>query len=88
MHSYGWHHIDATIRMKYDFIWHFSGMYIYREGALKIIHGSYYIDCILSFLFFLSWIIGGNFNEILKLAEKLGRLPRDLKMMPNFQYVL
>lgn len=60
---------------------------VYASGGCFENHTWQLLHRLHSF-FFLPWIIGGDFNEILKLSEGLGRLPRDLKMMPNFQSVL
>lgn len=86
MHSYSLHHLDAIIQIKYDFMWHFSGIYRHLEVALKI-HIWELLRRLL-FFFSLQWIIRSDFNEILKPSEKLGRLPKNLKMMSNFQFVL
>lgn len=70
------HYINVTVKMD-DGLWRrFTGVYGHLEAVMEL-HMWELIRRLHS-LSLLPWVIVGDFNEILKLNEKLGGLRRNI----------
>ena len=63
-------HIDAVINPGIDDTWHFTGFYRAPEVAIR--EDSWSVLRHLASQYNLPWVCIGDFNEIVKVEEKLG----------------
>ncbi|KAL2906317.1 putative deoxyribonuclease-2 [Bienertia sinuspersici] len=64
------HHMDATVQDEYGFSWRVTGVYGWPEHQMK--HNTWSLLRRLNSCMDLSWVILGDFNEILAEGEKRG----------------
>ncbi|KAL5855882.1 hypothetical protein ACOSQ4_005684 [Xanthoceras sorbifolium] len=79
-------HIDSVVKGDDGVLWRFTGFY--GESRQDLRHFSWSLLQRLMGLSGLPWIIGGDFNEILRSEEKLGGLVRSHRAMDSFREVI
>ncbi|KAL5798041.1 hypothetical protein ACOSQ2_002861 [Xanthoceras sorbifolium] len=84
--SYSNWHIDVMVTLDSGSCWRFSGMYGNPEAAQRV--HSWELLRRLKGMSSLPWLIGGDFNEILRLDEKEGGAARPPFLINNFHEVL
>lgn len=76
MNSYSMHYINVTVKMDEGLWWCFTGVYGHPAAVMEL--QMWELIRRLHSLSLLPWVIVGDFNEILKLNEKLGGLRRNI----------
>lgn len=85
--SFSQNHIDAVVQLPVDNPqWRFTGFYRVADQAER--WRSWALLRQLASSNTLPWVIGGDFNEILSSAEKMGGIPRAVRLMEDFQVAL
>ncbi|TXG69190.1 hypothetical protein EZV62_004125 [Acer yangbiense] len=84
--SYSRFHIDTVVTLRNDKVWRLTGFYGHPNLTQRI-HGWNLLRR-LAGMSPLPWFVGGDFNEIVGLSEKVGGNTRHECFMGNFQEAL
>ena len=79
-------HIDVLVNRGEENVWRFTGFYRAPETQLRMESWDLFRD--LNNRFAVPWLCRGDFNELLKSYEKLGRRLRPYGQMQKFQEAL
>ncbi|KAL5779912.1 hypothetical protein ACOSQ2_010649 [Xanthoceras sorbifolium] len=86
IHSYSKGHIDSTVVDEEGTSWRFTGFYGEPNQNLRL--HSWELLRRLKSLSGLPWLVGGDFNEILRDEEKSGGKGRSSRLMSQFKNVI
>lgn len=84
--SYSNHHINSIIKLEDGALWRFAGIYGHPEQSQKK-HTQRLLRR-LAALFSISWLCGGDFNEITHSKEKKGGLSRNSEEITEFKIAI